>query len=97
MRVWGAIYGAVTLVIWSLVFLRTLTMLRNGQIFESPCIEELDIGNANAKKAAESEKDKQRVNVTVYEDARENGRGNGHASGFENGISTRGLVSSQSM
>ena len=49
MRVWGAIYGAVTLVIWSLVFLRTLTMLRNGQIFESPCIEEIDMARGQAK------------------------------------------------
>ena len=43
LRVWGALYGAATLLVWSLVFLRTLSMLRAGQIFESPCIEEADL------------------------------------------------------
>ena len=43
LRVWGAIYGLITLILWSLVFTRTLSLTYNGVIFESPCIEEINL------------------------------------------------------
>ncbi|KAA1476001.1 hypothetical protein DENSPDRAFT_842864 [Dentipellis sp. KUC8613] len=43
-RVWGAIYGAITLALWTAVFLRTLWMVRYGEIFEAPCLEDIDMG-----------------------------------------------------
>ena len=61
LRVWGAIYSIVTLSLWSMVFLRTLTLLRNGMIFESPCIEEIDIARRQMEKHAD-DKDKPGVN-----------------------------------
>lgn len=43
-RIWGAIYGVVTLLLWTFVFSSTVIMLRNGKIFEAPCIEEFEMG-----------------------------------------------------
>ncbi|TFY77207.1 hypothetical protein EWM64_g6807 [Hericium alpestre] len=43
-RVWGAIYAVVTLVLWTAVFVRTLWMVRYGEIFEAPCLEDVDMG-----------------------------------------------------
>ncbi|KAF7790561.1 hypothetical protein EIP86_001517 [Pleurotus ostreatoroseus] len=43
LRVWGSIYAAITLFLWIVLFLRTLTLLRGGIIFESPCIMEIDM------------------------------------------------------
>ncbi|EKM54271.1 uncharacterized protein PHACADRAFT_174783 [Phanerochaete carnosa HHB-10118-sp] len=48
MRVWGAIYSLVVLIVWAAVFVKTLTMLRSGEIFESPCIEEIDMSKDTA-------------------------------------------------
>ncbi|KAG9220610.1 hypothetical protein CCMSSC00406_0003709 [Pleurotus cornucopiae] len=45
-RVYGAAYAVGTLVLWSLVAFRTLTLVRGGQIFESPCVEDLDMSRA---------------------------------------------------
>lgn len=50
---WGAIYAPATLLLWCLVFTRTLTMLRHGRIFDSPCIEEVDMGKKNRKDLTE--------------------------------------------
>lgn len=44
----------MTLLLWSLVFLRTLVELRNGQIFESPCIEEIDMARKSTKQMSEA-------------------------------------------
>lgn len=49
MRIWGSIYALLTLILWTAVFVKTVVMLRNGQIFESPCIEEIDMGKAPPK------------------------------------------------
>ncbi|KAI0341913.1 hypothetical protein BDW22DRAFT_1357999 [Trametopsis cervina] len=49
LRIWGAIWAPITLLVWSLVFTRTLTLLRYGRIFESPCIEEVDMTRKNQK------------------------------------------------
>ncbi|KAI0088030.1 voltage-dependent anion channel-domain-containing protein [Irpex rosettiformis] len=49
LRVYGAIHAAATLILWSLVFTRTLTLLHHGRIFDSPCIEEIDMGRKNRK------------------------------------------------
>ena len=37
-----------------MVFVRTATLLRNGVIFESPCIEEIDLAQANEKRLNEA-------------------------------------------
>ena len=40
----------MTLLLWIFVFSSTIIMLRNGQIFEAPCIEEFEMGiNAETK------------------------------------------------
>ncbi|KAI0694001.1 voltage-dependent anion channel [Cerioporus squamosus] len=49
-RVWGAIHSAGTLALWTWVFVRTLTLVRNGAIFESPCLEDFDMGQAEGKR-----------------------------------------------
>ncbi|GJE94970.1 sulfite efflux pump SSU1 [Phanerochaete sordida] len=51
-RVWGAIYALLTLIVWAAVFLKTVSMLRKGQIFESPCIEEIDMGRGVSSASA---------------------------------------------
>ncbi len=53
LRVWGAIYSAVTLALWAVVSFRTVVMLRDGSIFESPCIEEIDMARSVSKHVTE--------------------------------------------
>ncbi|THH20611.1 hypothetical protein EW146_g812 [Bondarzewia mesenterica] len=45
-RVWGAIYSCITIAVWCIVFVRTLYLVRNGEIFEAPCLEDLNMGQA---------------------------------------------------
>ena len=45
-RIWGAIYAACTLALWTAVFARTLTLVYHGAIFESPCLEDFDMARA---------------------------------------------------
>ena len=45
-RVWGAVYAVGTLLLWTAVFVRTLSMVHNGRIFESPCLEDHDMSQA---------------------------------------------------
>ncbi|CDO69364.1 hypothetical protein BN946_scf184961.g6 [Trametes cinnabarina] len=54
-RVWGTIYSIATLILWTLVFLRTLSLVRNGAIFESPCLEDFDLSRATLKRQASNE------------------------------------------
>lgn len=82
LRVWGSIYAAVTLVVWSLVFVKTMLMLRNGEIFESPCIEEIDMARST-KQTSEGPSE-----ITA------NGNGSGAAW---SGQSTGALSPSQSL
>ncbi|KAI0355634.1 hypothetical protein OH77DRAFT_300642 [Trametes cingulata] len=49
-RVWGAIYSIATLILWTMVFVRTLTLVRNGAIFVSPCLEDFDMTRGNRKR-----------------------------------------------
>ena len=48
-RVWGAIYAAGTILLWTWVFVRTLTMVHNGAIFESPDLDDPDIADTVLK------------------------------------------------
>lgn len=100
LRVWGAIYALVTLALWSVVFVRTLMLLRNGAIFESPCLEEIDMARGNQKRLNEVnediEKNKLGVNVLVYGNGNGNSNGNGLAQ--SSGVSTGGaMATSHSM
>lgn len=79
---WGAAYAGVTLVLWLVVFLRTLTMVRSGAIFESPCIEEIDIARSMEKRTEETPTDGTQVPYN---------------KGSTTGSSTGALVPSQSM
>lgn len=90
LRVWGAIYSLATLVLWCAVFARTLSLLPYGYIFESPCIEEIDISK---KYTAENEKNQQGPNDTVYGSENGSGQTNGHPSGFVNGGTATGVSS----
>ncbi|THH04986.1 hypothetical protein EW146_g10024 [Bondarzewia mesenterica] len=45
-RVWGAIYTCFTFLLWAFVFGRTISMLRDGEIFDAPCLEDIDMGAA---------------------------------------------------
>ena len=98
LRVWGAIYSIVTLILWSTVFFRTLTLLRDGLIFESPCLEEIDMARGNQKRLnevnEEIEKNKADVNVLVYGRQRA-GNGKAQASGVDTSA-TRTQQNSQS-
>lgn len=38
-RVFGALYAAFTLILWCGVFIRTVMLLKGGEIFEAPCLE----------------------------------------------------------
>lgn len=37
-RVWGAFYAVLTLLLWIVVFSRTLVLVPNGRIFDAPCL-----------------------------------------------------------
>ncbi|KAI0745701.1 voltage-dependent anion channel [Earliella scabrosa] len=52
-RVWGAVYSAATLALWAGVFVRTLTLVHNGAIFESPCLEDFDMARAAGKRRSQ--------------------------------------------
>jgi len=39
-RVWGAIYSVFTMLMWIIIFYRTVALVPNGRIFEAPCLEE---------------------------------------------------------
>lgn len=41
-RVWGAIYAAITIALWLVVFLQTLPLVWTGVIFNSPDLEQFD-------------------------------------------------------
>ena len=58
-RIWGAIYSAATLALWTAVFVRTLTLVNGGYIFESPCLEDY-----NMARAAELEKKNREADAT---------------------------------
>ena len=42
-RIFGAIYSVTTLILWTGVFIRTVGLVRNAQIFEAPCLEDIDM------------------------------------------------------
>ena len=58
-RIWGAIYSVATLALWTAVFVRTLTLVNGGYIFESPCLEDY-----NMARAAELEKKNREADAT---------------------------------
>lgn len=37
-RVWGAIYAVLTLLLWIVVFARTVVRVPYGRIFDAPCL-----------------------------------------------------------
>lgn len=39
-RVWGAVWSAFTILLWMVVFYRTVALVPGGRIFDAPCIEE---------------------------------------------------------
>ena len=39
-RVWGALYSAFTVLLWIVIFYRTIVLVPGGRIFDAPCIEE---------------------------------------------------------
>ncbi|KAI0315477.1 voltage-dependent anion channel [Amylostereum chailletii] len=43
-RVWGAIYSGFTLALWIVVFGRTVMLVKDGYIFEAPCLEGMSLG-----------------------------------------------------
>jgi tellurite resistance protein TehA-like permease len=38
-RVWGAIYSVFTVLMWIIIFYRTVALVPNGRIFEAPSLE----------------------------------------------------------
>ena len=78
LRVWGAIYGLITLILWSLVFTRTLSLTYNGVIFESPCIEEINLAlhvpphlrHTQDRHEPQEASDKKAVRVEVFGDGK---------------------------
>jgi hypothetical protein len=43
-RVWGAIYSAFTILLWVVIFYRTVVLVPHGRIFDAPCLEDVDTG-----------------------------------------------------
>jgi len=43
-RVWGAIYSALTILLWIVVLNWTIVLVPHGRIFDAPCLEEVNIG-----------------------------------------------------
>ena len=41
-RVWGAIYAIFILLLWSVVFCKTVILVPHGRIFNDPCLQEAD-------------------------------------------------------
>lgn len=64
-RIFGCITAGATLVLWTGVFIRTLMFVRNGAIFEAPCLEEIDMARSEKRR----------------EDAPSNGSGHASANG----------------
>ena len=54
-RVWGAAYALATLALWAAVFLRTVTLVHHGVIFESPCLEDFDMACAGGPRKRQTE------------------------------------------
>ncbi|KAI0305693.1 voltage-dependent anion channel [Multifurca ochricompacta] len=46
-RVWGAVYSVFTILLWTAVFCRTISLVRHGKIFEAPCLEVEEISEAD--------------------------------------------------
>jgi len=42
-RVWGAIYAVMTLLLWIVVFSRTVVLVPNGRIFDAPGLQKADV------------------------------------------------------
>ncbi|KAI0675138.1 voltage-dependent anion channel [Trametes maxima] len=53
-RVWGAIYSIVTLILWAAVFVRTCSLVHNGAIFQSPCLEDFDMARGAEKRQVDA-------------------------------------------
>jgi hypothetical protein len=51
-RIYGATYAVITLVLWVGVAARTLVLVRSKQIFEAPCLEDIDMGKYDARPTA---------------------------------------------
>uniref|UniRef100_A0A0W0GBY7 C4-dicarboxylate transporter malic acid transport n=1 Tax=Moniliophthora roreri TaxID=221103 RepID=A0A0W0GBY7_MONRR len=56
-HIWGSIYAGMTLLLWTLVAIRTVIMVYTTEIFEAPCLEDVDLGritpvNGNAAPVA---------------------------------------------
>jgi len=49
-RIFGCITAGATLVLWTGVFIRTLMFVRNGAIFEAPCLEEIDMARSEKRR-----------------------------------------------
>ncbi|KAH9057394.1 voltage-dependent anion channel [Lactarius vividus] len=45
-RVWGAVYAGVTLLLWIVVFSRTVVGIRNGRMFDAPCLQEAEAASS---------------------------------------------------
>ncbi|KAL0581890.1 Plasma membrane sulfite pump involved in sulfite metabolism [Marasmius crinis-equi] len=43
-RIYGSVYAVVTLLMWTVVTVRTLHMVYTTEIFEAPCLEDIDMG-----------------------------------------------------
>ncbi|KAK0461122.1 voltage-dependent anion channel [Desarmillaria tabescens] len=52
-RVWGSIYSVATLIVWCLVASRTVMLAWNKQIFEAPCLGDIDMAQKNKCKETE--------------------------------------------
>ncbi|KAH9172374.1 voltage-dependent anion channel [Lactarius sanguifluus] len=55
-RVWGAIYAVVTLLLWIVVFSRTVVRVHNGRIFDAPCLQEADAASSETTPVDDQEK-----------------------------------------
>ncbi|KAF5348628.1 hypothetical protein D9758_006850 [Tetrapyrgos nigripes] len=48
-RVFGSIYAAATIILWTCVMLKTLVLVRDRTIFEAPCLEDANYAQSNTR------------------------------------------------
>lgn len=55
-RVFGAVYAAMTLILWACVATRTAMLVWNTSIFVAPCLQEVTVGNVDSNCPGEEKK-----------------------------------------
>lgn len=64
-RVWGAIYAVLTLLLWIVVFSRTVVGVHNGRIFDAPCLQEAADAASSSQDRAVPVDDQEKTRTSI--------------------------------